>query len=243
MVCRRPKAFRLLASSSPDGPWEEAVSTSNATNDGCTSAPGKPTDGVWTNAELTTAMASCDGTPDASAGCRDVVGWLDQRAWGTTMELAALKQSVPPHPLLQRCEEELAALHPAVPAPAGDSALAAVPAEDWTQSISMLAGAATATFDAAGAMSGLHTAQRGLDYADANHLLFETVVHVSNPAQRKAWAGAYMTDVNAASEFFKTGDEYGDGKGYRPTVVGMWKNASCVLLVSSHAIHQLRVVW
>ena len=56
----------------------------------------------------------------------------------------------------------------------------------------------------------------GLDYANADHLLAETVVHVSSPAQRKAWAGAYMTDVNAAGEFFKTGDTYGDGRGYRP---------------------------
>ena len=52
----------------------------------------------------------------------------------------------------------------------------------------MLGGAATLTFDGAGAVTGLKTAKG--DYADKEHLLAETVVHVSSPAQRKAWAAS-----------------------------------------------------
>eukprot|EP01043_Picozoa_sp_COSAG02_P032701 COSAG02_NODE_2196_length_9548_cov_2.748227_7_plen_276_part_00 len=101
----------------------------------------------------------------------------------------------------------------------------------------MLNGAATTSFDSAGAINMLHTSHHGLDYADADHLLAEQVVHVSSPVQRKGWADAYMTDVNAGGEFFKLGDTYGDGRGYRPTVEGMWVSNESVMFKQSLPEH------
>ena len=62
-------------------------------------------------------------------------------------------------------------------------------------------------------------------------------MHVSSPAQRKGWADAYMTDVDAGGEFFKLGDTYGDGRGYRPAVTAMWASGEAVLLRQSLPAH------
>ena len=78
------------------------------------------------------------------------MGWLDQRAWGTTMALAALNTTAPPHPLLARAEAELAQLRPRRPTPGREPALRAVVAADWGKPRALLGGAATATFDGAG---------------------------------------------------------------------------------------------
>jgi hypothetical protein len=107
----------------------------------------------------------------------------------------------------------------------------------FSTQVTLLDGAATVSFDAAGAINRLHTSHLGLAYADAEHLLAETVVHVSSPAQRKAWADAYMTDVNAGGEFFKLGDTYGDGRGYRPAIKEIWVSNESVLLKQSLPEH------
>ena len=231
-----PASFQLESASGHAGPWTLAFHTSNAGNDGCPSKPGL-SHGVWTNAELQEAMSSCRGNYSDNAGCQDVVGWLDQRAWGTTMALKALNQTTPPHPLLVTAQVELAKLQAKRPVPSASSSLKPVGSADWAKPVTMIGGSATVSFSDAGAITKLHTSHRGLDYADAEHLLAETVVHVSSPGQRKAWSDAYMTDVNAGGEFFKLGDSYGDGRGYRPTVTAMWASNESVLFKQSLPDH------
>ena len=48
-------------------------------------------------------------------------------------------------------------------------------------------------------------------------------MHVSSPAQRAGWAKEYMTDPAFHELFFKTADPSGNGEGYRPIVVDMWR--------------------
>lgn len=69
-------------------------------------------------------------------GCQDVVGWLDQRAWGTTMALKALNSTTPPHPLLALAEAELAKLQPKLPMVSVETSLQLVPAGDWAKPVS-----------------------------------------------------------------------------------------------------------
>ena len=207
VAAEAPAAFTLEVAGSASGPWTTAFSTETATNDGCGAVRPHKNEGVWSNAELQAAMASCDGQATTSPGCQDVVGWLDQRAWGTTMALNALNTTAPPHPLLAMAEAALAPLSARAPIPAEDASLKPVPKQAWAEPVKVLGrcGAlphrrcwdATLTFDDAGAVTGLKTAKG--DYADKEHLLAETVVHVSSPSQRKAWAWGPSGYVSAAS--------------------------------------------
>ena len=197
VAAEAPAAFTLEVAGSASGPWTTAFRTETATNDGCGADRPHKNEGVWSNAELQAAMASCDGQATTSPGCQDVVGWLDQRAWGTTMALNALNTTEPPHPLLAMAEAALAPLSARAPIPAEDASLKPVPKPAWAQPVKVLGGAATLTFDDAGAVTGLKTAKG--DYADKEHLLAETVVHVSSPSQRKAWAWGPSGYVSAAS--------------------------------------------
>lgn len=167
-------------------------------------------------------------TSSANPGCQDVVGWLDQRSWGTTLALEALNQSKAPHPLLALATAELEALTPRRPNHEG---LQSVPEEHWSKTLTVCAGSATVAFDGSGAISLLTTHANSLTYADQQHKLAEPVVHVSSQKQRKAWALVYLTDLDAFTQtaFFKTDNPLGDGRGYLPTVTAMWSGEDSVL--------------
>ena len=64
------------------------------------------------------------------------MGWLDQRAWGTTMALKALNSTIPPHPLLASAEAELADLQPKRPVVSAEPSLKMVPTADWAKTVS-----------------------------------------------------------------------------------------------------------
>jgi hypothetical protein len=135
------------------------------------------------------------------------IAWMDQREWGINFAVNALRGADPPHPLLLMAEAALAELVPHHPHPplstpsipdhtgggagagAGNWAgLEKVDKPAWQIPFKVCGGAATVGFDAAGALSLLITTSANLSYAAPDHLLGETVVHISSPAQRSDWA-------------------------------------------------------
>jgi hypothetical protein len=215
-----PADFELQTSE--DGKhWQTVLNATDVTSVNC-SAPAAGPGGIWSNMQLNDAMSACDGTVGANQGCRNVISWLDQRAWGVEMALAALPES---HPLLAIAQRELQALVPVQPHPLTEG-LVLVEEGHWAVPLSVAGGIGMVSFDSAsGALTELRTLARNRSYAGANNLLAELVVHTSSPAQRQAWAAAYMEVPRDGMEFYKLGDTLGDGVGRRPMVRQMWRSS------------------
>ena len=212
--------------------------------------------GVWTNKQLERRLANCSRDPLSSQGCEADISWHDQRVWGTTFALDALRQpseaSESPHPLLEMAEQELAPLVPRQPSTVG---LKRVPQHAWAEPVTVCDGAATVAFESAGAIALLRTAGSNRSCkppryrchlgcillkmpaislstgATPQHLLGETVVHVSSAAQRDAWAESYLATGPPVEGwigrmFYKTDCPNGTGIGYRPAVTAMWVGAA-----------------
>ena len=106
----------------------------------------------------------------------------------------------------------------------------------WYSDIQVCNGWMHVRLDPTGSLSSLQTLN-GAVYADPSHLLAEPVIHVSSPAQRRAWAFGvegegvgYMNDPGAASMFFKLDDPLGTGVGYRPAMTSVYRNDTTVLV-------------
>ena len=192
----------------------------------------------WSNAELKQNLSIChtNMTSDRDGMCQSRMSWIDQRTWGIDFPLQALR--VGNHSLLKDVEKELAETIARRPEPE-KAGLEPVPREQWHQARSMCGGQVSARVDQSGALDYLQT-KSGEAYASPDHLLAEPVVHVSAPAQRRAWAAAYMTDAKAAPMFFKTADPFGDGIGYRPNMTALWSGPEALLVKSSLPPHVVR---
>ena len=73
VAAEAPAAFTLEVAGSASGPWTTAFRTETATNDGCGADRPHKNEGVWSNAELQAAMASCDGQATTSPGCQGLL--------------------------------------------------------------------------------------------------------------------------------------------------------------------------
>ena len=189
----------------------------------------------WSNDQLHSTLTQCatGAWPlEVADACNASMSYMDQRRWGVEFALDALRQTTPPHPLLEDANAELALLTPVRPDPQR-LGLNLVARDVVAERFEVCGGALGVGIDHAGAINHLRLNRSDGDarvYADAEHLLAEPVVAVSSAAQRKAWAAAYMTDPAAGKLFFKTDDARGTGLGYRGKITQMWRGKDRLLV-------------
>lgn len=173
-------------------------------------SPGQPSTVTFRSGGVGGGCLTVGQVPNSSGvnpGCNDVVGWLDQRAWGTTLAVEALhrESTLPQHPLLALATAELEALIPQRPQPAdGQHGMQVVPKDQWDNALVVCDGAADVAFDGSGAISLLTTHAKGLSFADKQHLLAEPVVHVSSQKQRIAWSRACKLATTVTPDYLHT---------------------------------------